>query len=98
SALIQAVRQKNVLAAYALSRIGPGPSAVPALREALKDTRSPVVGVTDESGRVLKTYTMRYLAARTLGTVGKDARAAVPDLRKALDGPDETSRRYAAGT
>jgi HEAT repeat protein len=86
--LIKALADNNLGAAGALGQIGPAArSAVPALRVAVHDltTSRVVTKLSPSSGKMTtRPKTMAEYAAQSLGEIGREARAAVPDLLRML--------------
>jgi HEAT repeat protein len=79
------------MAASALGCLGPtAASAVPALRQALRDRGS------QEGWEYVSGYTVRNSAARALGHLGPAAEEAIPDLIAALGDEDGELREAAA--
>ena len=71
--------------------------AVPALREALRKERAlEKMLLTGPTG--LAVCDVRHLSARALGAIGRDARAAIPDLEKAFATGDDLLKTFAAGS
>jgi HEAT repeat protein len=77
-------------AALALGSIG-GPEAVPAVPVLLTLLRK-----DDNNGKDKEALALRRMAALAFRNIGPDAKAALPDLRKALRSPDKELRFNAA--
>jgi HEAT repeat protein len=91
-ALLESLAAGNMGAALALGRIGSGArEAVPALREALADTTTCTtimwLDSSDVTQKKVQRHTIAEYAAAALGSIGAEARAAVPDLIKSLSSP-----------
>jgi len=100
-ALVQEVQAKNVMAAWALGRIGPlAKEGIPALRVALADpvTATPVVRFdpSDAGKRVPGQLSLAEASAEALGLIGADAAPAAPELIRALRDARPFVRRNAA--